>query len=515
MAREPGRPRGHGGHGGHGAARMLLPVVLLALALAGCGPGSGTTRAPTATPTPTPAATAPADSATDWPTWGFDPARSEHNGRETVLARGNVAGLHRLWTARLPGVADGEPILLHNLTLPDGTHRDLLYLTTRSGTLVALDAANGAVLWTAATSGPRYTTSSPVADPSREYVYSYGLDGKLHKYAATTGREVTSAPWPVTITTMPESEKESSSLNAANGYVYVTTAGYPGDAPPYQGHVVAINLESGAVNVFNSLCANVTHVLAPGECSADQTGLWTRAGVTVDPVTGNLFTTTGNGPFDARQNWGNTVLELAPGAARLLDTYTPSNEVALSDSDTDLGSSAPALLPRLGGTSTPLLAVQVGKDGILRLLNRENLSGQGGPGHLGGSLQTIQAPGGCAVLTQPAVWSDPTGQVWLLVSNGCGMAGYQVTVSNGTPRLRQAWSIGQGATSPVVANGVLYAASSGAVVALDPTSGQQLWSSAESSAGGSIGQIHWESPIVVNGRVYCADEGNRVSAYGV
>jgi outer membrane protein assembly factor BamB len=507
----PRKARGSHIRGSHYA----LSLLALVLVLGACGSARTTSQRPTATATSGGAPTAPTAGETDWPTWGYDPARSEQNSQETTLTRGNVAGLHRLWVAKLPGVADGEPILLHGLTMPDGTQRDLLFLTTRAGTLVAVDAGSGAVIWTAATSGPRYTTSSPVADPSRQFVYSYGLDAKLHKYAATTGHEVTSAPWPVTITTMPDSEKQSSSLNAANGFVYVTTAGYPGDAPPYQGHVVAVDLQSGAVHVFNALCSTIVHVLAPGECSANQAGLWTRAGVVVDPTSGDVYTTTGNGPYDGQHEWGNTVLELAPGAARLRDTYTPPNYAALNDGDTDLGSAAPALLPRLSGTSTPLLAVQASKDGLLRLLNRQDLSGHGGPGHLGGELQRIATPGGCAVFTQPAVWTDPAGQVWVLVSDGCGTAGYQLTSNNGASRLRQAWSIGQGATSPVVAHGVLYAATSNTVFALDPASGRQLWSSAQTSAGGSIGAVHWESPIVVNGRVYCSDEDGQVSAYGL
>ena len=51
-----------------------------------------------------------------------------------------------------------------------------------------------------------------------------------------------------------------------------------------------------------------------------------------------------------------------------------------------------------------LLFEQPGCDGaVLRLLNRDNLSGKGSPGNLGGDLQSLPAPGGCEVLTAPAV----------------------------------------------------------------------------------------------------------------
>jgi hypothetical protein len=44
-------------------------------------------------------------------------------------------------------------------------------------------------------------------------------------------------------------------------------------------------------------------------------------------------------------------------------------------------------------------------------------------------------------------------------------------------------------------------------MALDPVTGNPLWSS------GTIGSIHWQSPIVVNGRVYVTDESARLWAF--
>jgi len=495
-------------------------LALLTLLVAGCGNADVPIHrtGPVWTPAGSPTAAPVRDGF--WPGFDVDAARSGVNPDEQTLTSATVRGLHRLWSVTLPAVADSTPVLMTNLRLPDGTQRDVLYLTTKPGSLVALDAATGAELWVANTHGPRYTTSSPLADAARGVVYSYGLDGKVHQYNAATGQEIRGGGWPVLITTMPATEKESSSLNAANGYLYVTTAGYPGDAPPYQGHVVAINMTTGASHVFNSLCSDRAHVLAPGECPDNTSGIWSRAGVVVDPVTGSLFATTGNGSYNANQgghDWGDSVLELSADASRVIDSYTPTNFQALDDGDTDLGSTSPALLPFIVKSQTPYLAVQVGKDGILRLLDRQNLSGQGGPGHVGGELQTINAPGGCGVFGQPAVWTDPaSGAIWLFVTNGCGSGGYQVvTASDGTTTLEQKWGIRQGATSPVVAGGMLFAAAGGKLFALDPRTGQQLWTSASPSAGGSIGGIHWESPIVVGGRLYCSDENGRLISYGL
>jgi hypothetical protein len=504
----------------------LLICCALALALAAVGCGTTTASGPIHRTgpiwTPIPNQTPPAaPAAGDWPTFDYDAARSGVNPSETAITRATVGGLHRLWSVPLPQPADSTPILLRNLTMPDGAPHDVLFITTLSGTTVALDAATGTIFWQDATSGPKITQSTPVADPARQYLYASGVDGKLHKYSVSTGAEVHDATWPVTLTTMTQTEKQGTAVNTANGYVYATIGGYIGDAPPYQGHAAAIRLNDGRVSVFNALCSSLQHVLQPNECRDNLAALWARAGVVVDPVTGYLFVTSGNGPYTANQSgghdWGDSVVELTGDASRVVDSYTPPNFADLESSDQDLGSSMPALLPTITGSATPYLLVQPGKDGVLRLLDRQNLSGYGGPGHVGGELQSIAQPGGCDVLTQPAVWRNPaTGDSWLYVANGCATSAYRaVTDSQRVTRLQQAWTVNQGGTSPILAGGVLFIASDHQVVARDPLSGAQLWSSTNLSAGGSIGAVHWQSPIVIGGRLYCADQDGNLTAYGL
>jgi hypothetical protein len=155
------------------------------------------------------------------------------------------------------------------------------------------------------------------------------------------------------------------------------------------------------------------------------------------------------------------------------------------------------------------MAVQVGKDGVVRLLNLQNLSGAGGPAHVGGEIQKLSVPQGGGVLPQPAVWTDPaTGTVWVYIANGSGIAGLKLNVDGaGNPTLASQWTHTPGGGSPVVANGILYYAGSSAVRALDPVTGASLWT-------GATGGIHWQSPIVVNGRVYVGDQAGNLTAFG-
>ncbi len=460
--------------------------------------------------------------AANWSTFGDDPSGSSVNLAKGALSAATVSHLHRGWSVTLPDLADERPILVHHMTWPDGQVRDVMYMTTDKGTLLALDASTGTRLWavTPKNSNPKYTKASPAADPAHNLIYSYGLDGKVHRFRATTGREITGGGWPVRVTKMPLSEKVSSALNLANGYLYVTTASFSGDAPPYQGHVVAINVTTGETHIFNSLCSSHTHLLALGECPQNEGGIWARPGVVIDPVTGNIFFATSGGIFTANEggdDWGESVIEMTADGSKMVDSYTPEDYAVEAFANQDIGSVAPVMLPRIPQSRTPLLAVQAGKEGLLRVLNRQNLSGQGGPAHVGGELQTLTVPNGCPVLSQPLAWQDPaSGTIWFYVASSCQFDAYQVlTSAQGVTKLSLAWAAAAQASSPILSGGVIFAASSFALQAFDPHTGHVLWSSALASAGGGIGAIHWESPIIVGGRLYCTDENRHLIMYQI
>jgi hypothetical protein len=475
----------------------------------------------------------------DWLQFDGDSSHSGNNTLERIISPANVSQLHLLFQVTLPAVVDGAPAYLNGVVTASGT-RNLLFVTTRTGDVVALDASSGVIVWDQPNRAGAclinndtvrneacYTTASPAVDPDRQFVYSYGLDGYVHKYKVGDGTEVLTGGWPELVSRKVYDEKGSSALTIATAksgisYLYVAHGGYPGDRGNYQGHLTAIDLSDGTQKVFNTLCSDQavhfvdSRVVSGPDCyPVTQSAIWARAGVVYDPENDRIYMATGNGDFLPGQfDWGDTVFSLHPdgsgaGNGNPLDSYTPTSFQNLQNTDADLGSTAPALLPAAGG-NYPHLAVQGGKDGLLRLLNLDDLSGQSQVGKTGGEVFSMSVPMGGVVLTQPAVWVDPAdNHTWVFVSNGSGMAGLELVINgSGDPSLQAQWTAGPG-TSPIVANGVLYYARGGLVSALSPTDGSLLWSNNQ------VGGIHWQSPMVANGLLYLTDQNGKLTAFSI
>jgi hypothetical protein len=478
----------------------------------------------------------------DWLQFGGDPQHSGNNALETTITKANVATLVQKYKLSIGGIADGAPVFLEGVSTSGGV-KDLLFVSTTDGHITAIDALTGAVVWTHQNgpgsclivnngNGVCYTTSSPAIDPSGLYVYSYGLEGNVHKYLVGSGAEITTGGWPQLTTLKGYDEKGSSALSFATSggttYLYVVHGGYPGDNGDYQGHVTAINLATGTQNVFNTACSDQAVHFKPNPgpapiCASKGNAIWSRPGVIYHAGTNRIFMATGNGNFNANtggRNWSESVVALNSNGTggtgvnlgKPVDSYTPTNFSSLDAGDTDVGSTAPAILPVPITSAVQSLAVQSGKDGKVRLINLANMSGAGGPGNIGGEVGPILTlPQGGGVFHQPGVWINPgDGSTWVFVVNGSGAAAYKVVFDgSGNPSLAPQWNNNVGGTSPVIANGVLFYVGGGTMRARDPVTGASLW-----SASGLVG-THWQSPIVANGAVYVTDGSSQLARYAL
>ena len=427
--------------------------------------------------------------AQDWPVFGGNPQSTSANPEPAGITAANLGQLRRR-TVALDGTVDASAIYLQDARV-DGAPHDVIFVTTSYGRTIAIAAKSGRILWqyTPPSYGrlkgtPQFTNSTPVADPDGQFIYAASPDGDIQKLAVSNGKLL----WRTAITRLPQREKIDSALKVFAGHVVAVTAGYIGDQPPYQGHVVILDARTGRLlHVWNSLCSNRTTLMAPASCPNAQSAIWGRAGAVIDPHDGHIFVATGNGFWNGTTDWGDALIELNASATRILGNYTPTDTALLDQRDLDLGSSAPVLL---GGD----LLAQGGKDGRIRLLSRKAIAGR--KPHMGGELQIVSTPSGTDLFAQPAVWQN-RGDTWMFAADNGGTAAWQLRDS----RLHEVWHNETGGTSPFVADGLLFVyAQRGGLNIYDAGSGKHL-------ATLPCGPGHWNSPIVVDGKIILP-EGN-------
>jgi hypothetical protein len=459
---------------------MMILRVALMLVLYGCGAAPANETNDKVQP-PLPVGQRSAGRQ-DWIRFGWDPGRSSVFPDSTGITAANVGKLRRQQVA-IDGTVDASAIYLKGVQVNGAVH-DAFFVTTDYGKTIAIDANDGAILWRytpqtyqSVAGSRKVTTATPVADPSRNFVYAASPDGRVQKLSVADGRAV----WSTSITRFAEREKIASPLNYYRGQIIATTGGYIGDAPPYQGHVAIIDAESGRlIQVWNSLCSDRHGLIDPSSCPESGSAIWGRAGAVIDTTTGDIYVATGNGRWDGRTHWGDAVVAIDASATNIVDNYTPTNTDQLNSRDADLGSTSPVLL---GGG----YVLQGGKDGSIRLLQFGRT--RGAAARRGGEVQVVSTPSGGDLFTAPAVVRGAT--TWIFAADGGATAAW--TLTNG--RLQQMWKNGNSGTSPVVAGGLLYVYDpGGGLHVYEPQSGKQI---AELETGGG----HWNSPIIVDGRI--------------
>ena len=451
--------------------------------------------------------------------FGYD---AQHSGSNAAEKGYSTSGNRFLYEV---SGGSNEPLYLSGVSTADGS-KDLLFSTMGNGSVMALDAASGALVWQVTLSGTaQRMRGTPALDPNRQFLYSMGMDGKAHRLRVGDGTEIVDANWPEIVSVKPDIEQSTSALTIVQdhfGHTYlVAVSGSYGDGGDYQGHVTSIDLSSGTQNTFNALCSNLSfHFVengSPGvtDCNYPaftqggkfgMAGMWAAAGAVYDNATNKIYVSTGNGPFDANSggyDWGDTLLALNPDATGSgmgwpLDSYTPSTYATLYAQDYDLGIESPSILPSTSA-NYPHLAFQVGKDFCGRLIDLDNMSGAGGPGHVGGELNAS-----CytfmAAFPPTNVWVDPDDGSTRVFS---GYTEERLTFDGaGRPSFTPTWtnsiSFDNGG---VYANRTLYGFSNLHIVyAINASDGSTVWS--YTVPGADVYGVKWDYPIAVNGHLY-------------
>ncbi len=379
-------------------------------------------------------------------TYHNDTYRTGSNTQETVLTVSNVKAqtFGKRFTFAVQGYVYAQPLYVPGLTI-GGTVHNVLFVVTEHDQVYAFDVNSGQQLWhtnfLAATS-PRYQISSvssgdvscgdlvpeigitgtPAIDTTSGSMYLVAKTKQydslthttsfyqtLHALDITTGKDKLT-PVQISATSRgngtgsvggiltfdPLVQAQRSALLLLRGQVVVAWASHC-DLGNYHGYVMSFNQ--------SSLARTGLYVDTP---NGYEGGFWGGGAGPAADSGGSIYAATGNGRFDGASNFGDSVLRLSLSGAGLnmilSDYFTPWDQQTLDYNDSDFGSGGAMLLPDQPGTTYPHLLVQVGKEGTIDLLNRDNM----GHFHAGSDSQIVQtlpyAIGG--IWGAPAFWNS-------------------------------------------------------------------------------------------------------------
>lgn len=461
--------------------KLRFSGVLLA-ALVACAPNaarSTPTPGTSATPSTAAASVSPNASAnaggSGWPTYHGDNARTGVSRDVASFTNVDVA-----WqTDVLEGDVYGEPIVVGGLAIV-ATERNVVY---------AFDARTGAQRWTARFGTPvdastlpcgnirpvSGITSTLVADARAGFVYAVAFEQPYHHELYALDLATGSVRFHRTVdppAADPRVHQQRAALTLANGNVYVPYGGLLGDCGPYRGSIVGASTASADVPLLS-------YVVPANR----QAGIWAPPGIAVD-ANGRLYAATGNSDSSGSFDMNDAILRLSP-ELKVEDYWAPSDWLALSRADIDVGSVGPTLLP--GG-----LAVEAGKNGYLYLLRAGEL------GKIGGEVAKLKV---CGSVFGGFAFAD--GVAYVPCSDG--LAAVRV---DGTT-LRALWR-GPRSSSPgsaIVAGGAVWVTDpvGGTLWALDPANGNVRFQK-------SVGKMqHFTTPSASGDTIYIAADGRLVA----
>lgn len=317
-------------------------------------------------------------------------------------------------------------------------------------------------------------------------------------------------------------EQQRLALTEVAGTVYAGFGSWC-DVPPFHGWLIGFSAAS--------LARTIVYNDSPDTYGG---GLWeSQAGITVD-AHGHLFLVSGDGPFDldrGGRDAGDTVLEMIPqdDTLRVVDYFTPFNQMCLARHDLDLGSGSPLTVPdadeliltaksgavygldqsslgshhTIPGLCTPMAEARTDVDRIRQELPDSTVAG----GVWGtwaywaqGNRRFVYASGAAGRLTQWRLRSngtiDPVRVAQAPVAFSYPGAIPVTTGDQGHPGSGIVWTVGQ-----------THGAVLRAFAADDVT--DELWSSDRDAAANGMrpGEFdHFTMPVTADGKVIVADQ---------
>ncbi len=390
-----------------GFKSVVSSSIVQGIELLGAGtptPPPTPTPVPTPTPIPTPTPTPPPTGA-DYVTYHSDNMRTGWLKTETTLTTSNVGSMKQKFILNVDGNVLAQPLYVSQYTVRGAVH-NLLIVATEHNSVYGFDADTGAVLWQRSLGPSQPTSSVGCGDIQPEY----GITGTpvIVRKTGTLYVVASTEPSAGTFNT------ELHALDLASG----------NDQVPFTNVTPSWTLSNGTVVHFKSIyqmnragliyANNALYVAFGSHCDSNSASSYgwllqytnggsslqlTHTFVTSEDVasgkilasiwgggfapavdaSGNIVAVTGNGAYDANtsgKNYGESVIKIGASLPGVADFFTPNNWQTLNANDTDFGSGGVMLLPPQTGSSVQNLAVAMGKDGTIFLLNADNLGRQ-------------------------------------------------------------------------------------------------------------------------------------------
>jgi Immunoglobulin domain len=502
----------------------------------------------------------PAPSALDVLTFHNDISRTGQDTNESTLTTSNVVstGFGLVGSMNVDGHVDAEPLYVQGVTIGGASH-NVVYVATENDSLYAFDADNYAQLWHQSLLGANESTPStsdvfgctqvspqlgitatPVIDLSAgthgtifAVAMSKDTNGNFHQrfhaLDLTTGAELNSGPTEIQATFpksagqttfAPQQYEERAALLLLNGTVYLSWTSHCDDSP-YTGWVMGYSESTLQQTTVIDVTPN-----------GSEGAIWMAGDGPAADSSGNIYFLDANGSFDTTLtaggfpnsgDYGNAFIKLSTSSGlAVADYFNMHNTVNESSNDQDLGSGGELLLPDLtdGSGTVHHLAVGAGKDGIIYVVNRDNMgkfnSGSDAiyqeiSGALTGGVYSTPAYFNNTVYYGPVsspVRAFPVSNAKLATSStfqSSSSLGYP----GGTP------SVSANGTS----NGIVWVVENGGTLgilhAYDATNlGHELYNSSQAGSRDQFTDGKFITPMVANGKVYVGTTSS-VAVFGL
>lgn len=514
------------------SARSTGPLLVVAGLLAACSTGAAERLPAARTAPPALAASSlAAPGASSLLTYFYDNARDGLGP-----ARPSLRQLVRAWSdTRLRGAVYAEPLIYRGEVLVV-TEDDMVYgLSGRTGAVswklrVGEPASASSVQAAPGLAGcgdiyPLGITGTPVIDPRDDTLYLAAEEqrphttswrGVVHRLVAVSlshhkvlwqeGIDPPGAGDGSGGSYVVAAEQQRAALTLDAGRVYLEYGGLNGDCSAYHGYVVSRAVSGGgALGVYRTP-------------SSREDAIWATSGAAVNSK-GYLFVATGNGangpgrPFD----YGEAEIELSAGL-RPQSFFAPASWAYLSQSDLDLGSDGPTILP------SGRYIFQSGKAGLSGRTGGSRVSwGYLLPTHRLGGIGHPYFRGRVCPDAGPVFGANAAARFRLgqrlrtLVFVPCPSGTVALVLSSGhAPSFRRLWEASADSPNgpPIIAGGLVWALSTGAdggggtsglLVGLSPLTGRVLVSRA-------VGAVeHFAAPAAADGLLVVPTAGGVVA----